>query len=125
MYKSQILTNYYPPVFQGLLSSTRRHAFFLRGRGGGCSCWSLHQAIIFHLREWNKLNRFFFQKDKQQLTCSRRTSSACLVSPGCVFVGTSVECCGHPSPAAWRGPPISFHQDAMKQGTRKTFSSSL
>lgn len=67
----------------------------------------------------SNLGRFFFQKEKQQLTCSHRTSSVCLASPGCVFVGTSVECCEHPSPAAWRGPPISFHQDAMKQGTRK------
>lgn len=95
-------------VFHGLFSL--QIACFLEVAGA--------QAFIFSPQGWYELlNRFFFQKEKQQLTCSHRTLSACLASPDCVFVETSAECCEHPSPAAWRGLPVSFHQDAMKQGT--------
>lgn len=70
----------------------------------------------FPLKTWGRAG----EGRQHGLTCSHRTWSECWVSPGCVFVETSVECSEHPSPAAWRALLISFHQDAVKQGTRET-----
>lgn len=110
-WKSQILTNYSSSIFLGGLFFHQVASF--SGASGAC------MKPLFLTSGMGRVLGFFFQKGKQQLTCFHRTSSACLASPGCIFVETSVECCEHPSPAAWRGLPISFHQDAVKQGTSK------